>query len=1001
MKRAVGFTLFESLISMLILAVVILSVLALLPSGIQAQQNARYQLYATAMAIGIADDFHNAQTNLFGFGDTVPNIWDNSTATASAPPNPGWAQRLRNAGMFNAPYQFDAERHLSSWLNGYAPVPREIARRLDSPGDEIQLLLDQGGELFYAVPGHIRGLTLSAARDTTISANPPPEMQKLVFAVISHAQQNALPAHPAEHWPWYELYPFPPAWVALGGEGKEVRRLVPSPDPLAEPLLLMLHGETSNANVDINGNLTSGLPPSYIDGGHAGFEPFIFDPSPTHEGQFPSANPGWNPEWTQPIDHPNRAGRPEANDFTSRCGRYHGRNWRYFAAAYGGRWSAGWPAFQRLAGLDDAQATQTPTSYSGIFHRSGWLPVMAMITGRNSPSYDLWNPGDLGGGNPVPPPAGMPKPAAISGAWDATSAQKAVEQMHSIKLPATYEMRANYRDRALDLLAAVAPDLWQAGMVKGNVSGMVQVMNADGGTQVDCDYYEYPPAALDAFRMIDPEALGRPPHPAEVLALSYLAHASMMVTGFDLPFFTGEYFDASGGWKTRRRFGWECLNWQFETSTATAVPNFPAGTIATKDATLLAQDASITQNFVVVKNDTNTPIVFYSEDRVVFEQDYRDWYVAIKPKTNPGNPSVYNPPGSPNLAKCPSYRIVESIRIDPGTEAAVLIDPPLARNLLALLPAIANLPADRPQQIRRIANEHDRAFARKVHETCLRWASRYGAECPQDWGAPRPANHQIFMDKPLAAFDLFYDAGAGGAAGQAIRVPKNLPTATSVSTTESFYRWVVPANRLPSEFFPGAPWTANRITHHGPGHNPNTIWENTLYNDQLREPSLGNDATRMWMPRPFAPFHRARQLQFWSVDWKSYEDAESAPSAPADFAKLGRALWSGSNLSPFPGSNKTMIQLAGNPENNLLWLDETRTKRLADIAESNGFYYETSKHLTWRYGSADVSMGHWGADRNNNGLLDVGTISSKTRMRAQPVSTFVLYDPILRLNQGN
>lgn len=183
-----GFTLFEVGISLVIVSVGVLSVMMLMPVGIKAQQMARFQILASAKAIEIMSVNANQWRK-----------WD--------------LQRMEGLTLglcsINQVAQTPlVEQKACNWRHGNLPVPVEIARRLDSDGDEIQKILALGGYLFYSSPRPIA---------STGEANPlledreiPNESQRLVYAFVGNAQQPALANHPCKAWPYYDWYPTPP-----------------------------------------------------------------------------------------------------------------------------------------------------------------------------------------------------------------------------------------------------------------------------------------------------------------------------------------------------------------------------------------------------------------------------------------------------------------------------------------------------------------------------------------------------------------------------------------------------------------------------------------------------------------------------------------------------------------------------------------------------------------------------------------------------------------------
>ncbi len=1066
MRGRSAFTLFEVVISMLVLSIAVLTTIALLPIGLKAQQLARYQLYAGSAALTLMENFHAPMISFNGHGTLAPDL-NTNLAPAGSPPIPGWANRLRDCNLVASPYQHDIERYLCGWMTGVYPVPLEIARRIDSDNDEIQRLLDAGGCLLYQDTGYVRGLTVSSARDKSLTLNPAQEAHKLVFAVTGYAQQNALTSHPVESWPWYEIYPFPPAWVALRASGHEIRR---------GPVHKMFDPATGTYGGPIRGQNMLGLPASpsgspppglgygdgivWGDGGHFAWSPVTFPDAPQNERQIrPLRATPWSPlsdQTRKPIDPADVAPDAAGDWNTGSTGWYQGRDWRYFAATCppGSLWDRGWLPFQRLAGFNDTLRplpdwnAYAAAPLASHYEKAGWLPVMALLTSEDSATYNnywyqiLPDPapsrkskylgeqvkGALAVGRDTEVGSGVfpPRPSTLRvkvNGWDpyypptpwiGNELCKFTGAPHSTLLP-TYEMRASYRDKALDLAYAVFPDIPPVTKSSAFPPGVrPNVTN----TQIDCDSYEYGPLELMAFPLIDPHASSRlPPHPAQVLALSYLAHAAMLMTGWDPPFIAPDVLAL---------LDWESLTWQYQA----ADPLRPGVTITgLKDAKLLVDDpanAMAGATSITITNDSAAPIHFYKGDEICLEEDYREWFAR----------NERNPDRGEGVQK---YRVTDDLYIAgnpvPGaTTGNLKIQPPLARTYTKMMgthgadpnafPPILADPVGHNQQLIRICSDYDRAFARTVHETCMRFAAAYGCENPYDWGAPRMANHQVMVDKPLALLDLFMDAGRGPSSdGHAQRVPQGLPTSTLLSSGESFYRWIMPPNPATRDGFrtgtvpasPAAPVCA--LSHLGPGRWNETSWTSVMYNPQLAPPgsaggswNWSSDADRYWLNRPFQAFHRDRQLAFWAVDWKQYEDAETAPSAPLDLAKHARSIRTkpdGVTVDSFwpmlqPGDSKDAYdradsQFAGNPENALVWLDATRQQRFIDTMTN----LDATQVWAYTRENEDIVLGHWGADRNNNRVLDIGPIPKTTRLRAAAVARFNVYDPVLRLNNGD
>jgi hypothetical protein len=114
---------------------------------------------------------------------------------------PKFQQIFGNSG------RFDLEHVLTSSVGGLYPVPTDIARRLDSPNNEIQEILDNGGHIYYLDP-LIAGRFDSEIRKQQIE-NADSPVQRLVVGVLGSPQQNLSAVHPMGN-PIHELYPFPP-----------------------------------------------------------------------------------------------------------------------------------------------------------------------------------------------------------------------------------------------------------------------------------------------------------------------------------------------------------------------------------------------------------------------------------------------------------------------------------------------------------------------------------------------------------------------------------------------------------------------------------------------------------------------------------------------------------------------------------------------------------------------------------------------------------------------
>jgi hypothetical protein len=103
--------------------------------------------------------------------------------------------------------RWDMECRNSRFDGGIIPLPLDIAKRLDSDGDEIQSLLASGAYLYYADPKVLPGVD-----PRFVNNEVPNEAMKLIFAVSGYAQNNAVPVFPWKAWPYRAAYPSPPMY---------------------------------------------------------------------------------------------------------------------------------------------------------------------------------------------------------------------------------------------------------------------------------------------------------------------------------------------------------------------------------------------------------------------------------------------------------------------------------------------------------------------------------------------------------------------------------------------------------------------------------------------------------------------------------------------------------------------------------------------------------------------------------------------------------------------
>ena len=147
----------------------------------------------------------------------------------------------------------------------------------------------------------------------------------------------------------------------------------------------------------------------------------------------------------------------------------------------------------------------------------------------------------------------------------------------------------------------------------------------------------------------------------------------------------------------------------------------------------------------------------------------------------------------------------------------------------------------------------------KYHEQCLSIVMRNTAEDPYDWGVLRPVNRPLFTDHPLLQWDIISDTPATGF----IRGTDGDPNIPSGKVAASQWRPIAPRD----------------ITNAGTSESGAVLDWNALKGDQ----------SHYNLAAPFSAAERTRQIVVWSADWQSYQDVETAPSAPVDASRFPRA----------------------------------------------------------------------------------------------------------------
>lgn len=184
-------TLFEVGVSLLIMAVSVTSTLMMLPTGIQVQQATRYRFLAAAkaqnLAAALTSRTANALSNCYFEGST-----------------------LVDGVSVNAPHLLpDLHAAADSFVDGLgAPLPEEIARRIDSDGDELASIIDYGGQVFYCPPARSNTFDLQFNNGNPgMTQGADAATRRLIFAFRGDAQQNGLIGHPQTAAPYLQPQP--------------------------------------------------------------------------------------------------------------------------------------------------------------------------------------------------------------------------------------------------------------------------------------------------------------------------------------------------------------------------------------------------------------------------------------------------------------------------------------------------------------------------------------------------------------------------------------------------------------------------------------------------------------------------------------------------------------------------------------------------------------------------------------------------------------------------
>ncbi len=250
--------------------------------------------------------------------------------------------------------------------------------------------------------------------------------------------------------------------------------------------------------------------------------------------------------------------------------------------------------------------------------------------------------------------------------------------------------------------------------------------------------------------------------------------------------------------------------------------------------------------------------------------------------------------------------------------------------------------------------------AKLAHENGLTWLRRHVTTDPYDWGIDRALNFQNGWDHPLLQYDLFTDRTA-------------TEWAAPFTAANGDVSWRVLTEHTVRNA--GTSSSYGVVSMLAPARNPAVAVRLTGNQDDIAASWGSQSPTALdtfTLTMPFKPAERCRQLVFWAVDWKSYADAETAPSAPQDASRF--PYDSEGRFSYHNNAHKF-----NNPEVFFTWTDASRTSLNSSAPQGT-----TSK---------SNYLGLWGADRNGNRKLDTGPVPPSVRMRAISIARFNFYNP--------
>ncbi len=275
-----------------------------------------------------------------------------------------------------------------------------------------------------------------------------------------------------------------------------------------------------------------------------------------------------------------------------------------------------------------------------------------------------------------------------------------------------------------------------------------------------------------------------------------------------------------------------------------------------------------------------------------------------------------------------------------------------------------------------------------LHETSLNLGMLFAASFPYDWAVPRPFQRSIHMDFPLIMADLFPGGSYPVLQGKLFDVTANPAGGISARAWRPLAaRPIINIGR--SHSFPS----------HAIGDVADPVYANGLW----------GDPAHFTLTRPFEAADRCRQIVYWAVDWKAYEDCETSPSAPVDASHYPLAAgyigWDIDRRMQIP-INESCTMNFMNPERmTTLSAPSLALATGADLYPNFLIPYQSPSNApsAWQGARSNTTahalfVGAYGADRNFNKRLDRGVLPKSVRLHATAIARFNFYNPRLPMN---